>query len=430
MPSRAERALSRRITLERLARLAAFALLAWLLVRSLKPPAGPWGSSGVASLTPALRRWSTRVAPSAVHVRIDGAISPVQRDWLAALAATGTRVTWSGAGALAVAAVAEPVADPAGATRVVAAAPLGTVVSLADDYGPLDSVRAGGAGAGFLARSAPSAVTVRAGALTARAATSDSLVLGRLLVLGRAGWESKFVVAALEERGWSVDARLALSPRGDVVQGRITPIDTGRYSAVIALDSSALASAGALARYARSGGGLIIASPVSAAPALAPIDAGAPRAEVPPTEPFDTTGDPRRTLALTPIALREDAMALERRAGSVAVAVRRVERGRVMVVGYADTWRWRMAGGEGAAEAHRDWWAGLVASVAHVGRIARPRAEPVDEAPLATLVDRLGPAVASARAAEGSRVSSAWLFLALAALLLGEWASRRLRGAR
>jgi hypothetical protein len=419
-----------RITLERLARGVAFALLAWLLVRSLKEPAGPAGSSGVASLTPALRRWSTRVAPSAVQVRIDGSLSPVQRDWLAALAASGTRVTWSGAGALPVAAVAEPVADPAGATRILAAAPTGTVALLADEFGPLDSVRAGTAGVGFLARSAPTAVSVRAGVLTARAWAGDSLVLGRLLVLGRAGWESKFVVAALEERGWSVDARLALSPRTDVVQGRVTPIDTARYSAVIALDSSALGSAAALARYVRSGGGLIIAAPLSAATPLAPLDVGVPRAELPATEPFDTTGDPRKTLALTPIALREGAVALERRAGGVAVAVRRVERGRVMVVGYADTWRWRMAGGAGAAGQHRDWWAGLVASVAHVGRISKPRNRSLDEAPLASLVERLGPAVAPAQAGATSHINSAWLFAALAALLLGEWASRRLRGAR
>jgi hypothetical protein len=430
MPSRAERLAPVRVALERLERGLAFVLLAWLLVRSLLAPVGPAGSSGVASLGPALRRWSTQVTPSAVHVRVDGALSPAQRDWLAALQTTGTRVTWSGAGALPVAAVAEPVADPAGATRVRAAAPAGTVVALSDDYGPLDSVRAGAAGAGFVARSAPAAVSVRAGAMTARAATGDSLVLGRLLVLGRAGWESKFVVAALEERGWSVDARLALSPQGDVVQGRVTPIDTARYSAVIALDSSALGSAGALARYVRSGGGLIIAAPVSAAPPLAPLDAGAVRAELPATESFDTTGDPRRALALTPIALREGAMALERRGGGVAVAVRRVERGRVLVVGYADTWRWRMAGGEGAAERHRDWWAGLVASVAHVGRISRSQSAAVDEAPLASLVERLGPAATPAQFAAPARISSAWLFAALAALLLGEWASRRLRGAR
>ena len=419
-----------RIAFERFARGIALALLAWLLVRSLRAPAGPADSSGVASLTPALRRWSTRVAPSAVHVRVDGALSPVQREWLAALAASGTRVTWSGTGLAPLAAVAEPVADPAGATRVLAAAPAGTVALLADEYGQLDSVRAGTAGAGFLARSAPNAVSVRAGALTARAATGDSLVLGRLLVLGRAGWESKFVVAALEERGWSVDARMTLSPRGDVVQGRTIPIDTARYSAVIALDSSALGAAGALARYVRSGGGLIIAAPVTAASPLAPLDAGAPRAELPATAPFDTVGDPRNALALTPIALREGAVALERRAGDVAVAVQRVERGRVLVVGYADTWRWRMAGGSDAVEQHRDWWAGLVASVAHVGRIPRPQLTLVDESPLASLVDRLGPAVTPVQAKAAGRISSAWLFAVLAALLLGEWASRRLRGAR
>ena len=79
-----------RIALERVARALALVLLAWLLGRSLQPPVGPSVSSGVASLAPALAHWSTRANPSAVHVRVDGAISPSQRDWLAALEASGT----------------------------------------------------------------------------------------------------------------------------------------------------------------------------------------------------------------------------------------------------------------------------------------------------------------------------------------------------
>src|SRR4029077_3705094 len=89
-----------------------------------------------------------------------------------------------------------------GGSRVLVAAPAGALVALADRYGPLDSVRDGPAGRGFVTRSALISVSVGAGALPPTAALADSLVLGRILLIGHAGWESKFVAAALEERGW------------------------------------------------------------------------------------------------------------------------------------------------------------------------------------------------------------------------------------
>lgn len=409
----------------------AMAILVWLLIQSLRRHPSAAETTDVRALGASLVSWSTSRAPARVHVRIDTALSPVQRDWLAALAAAGTRATWEGKGVLPLASVAEPIADPTGGTGIRVAAPAGATVMLADRFGVLDSVRAGPAGARFLARSAPTAVRVRAGTLVSRALVRDSLTLPRLLVLGQVGWESKFVTAALEEQGWAVDARLALSPKGDVRQGRIARIDTARYAAVIALDTTALGYAAQIVAYVRSGGGLVTTTAALAAPALAALRVGTTGAELPEGASFDSVPlSPRRALALVPISLRDDAIPVEHRDSLVAVAARRVERGRVAAIGYADTWRWRLGGGDDAVERHRAWWADLVASVAHVGRIRRASTEPVDEAPMAHLVERLGaPAPPPAGIDPRHGIPRSWQFGLFAAALLLEWASRRLRGA-
>jgi hypothetical protein len=436
MPSRADRFASGalRIRLERAAHALAVVAIGWLLVQALRGGAVARGDTANVQALPAqLVRWTRVAAPAWVHVRVDGALTPAQRDWLAALRGVGTAVSWEGVGLDPLAAVADPVADPAGGTRVLVAAPPGRRVVLADHLGVLDSVRAGAAGARFLVRSGPAAVRVQVGPLLARSAVRDSLVLGRLLVLGRVGWESKFVIAALEERGWRVDARLVLSPSGDVVQGTTSPLDTARYAAVIVLDTAGLAGAPRLARYVQSGGGLVVGARTAMAPALAPLVAGAAQATLPAVEPFDTTlAEPRRALALTPIRLAADAVPIERRDALVAVAARRVGSGRTVTVGYADTWRWRMGGGAGALEEHRSWWAGLVAGVAHAGRIPRPLDAPLDEAPFVHLIERLGPPSperSPRHSATDLAIAPRWVFAVFGVALLLEWLSRRLRGA-
>jgi hypothetical protein len=188
----------------------------------------------------------------------------------------------------------------------------------------------------------------------------------------------------------------------------------------------------AIARYVRGGGGLILAGESAGAASLAALAAGrfGTRAR-PPTLAF-VEGAPRRALAFRAIAHRTDALVLEEHGGRVAVAARRFESGRVIQVGYEDTWRWRLAGGANAVEAHRDWWSGLVSAVAH--RATRPvgSALPNEAAPLAALVTALGPPTPDARrSSSGARwlPSPALLFSAIIALLLAEIASRRLRGA-
>ena len=424
--------------LERVARAIALVVLGLLLIDAWRArPVARADRADAPTLDSALVRWSTVDPRAQVHVRIDGDISPAKRDWLSALRASGTAVSWQAIGALPVAAVADPIADPAGGTSILVAAPPGAMAELSDDYGALDSVRTVNAGARFVARSAPNAVRLRAGALMARSTARDSLGLGRVLVLGQVGWETKFVAAALEERGWRVDARMELGPKGDVVQvapglrGSSFSIDTARYSAVIALDSTAARYAAPIAAYVRAGGGLVATASVLRVPSFVTLGAGGVERLVDAVEPFvPDTLRPRRSLGLRPIALRPDAVPLEYRDAAVAVAARRVERGRVVAVGYEDTWRWRMGGDADAVDRHRDWWADLVARVAYTSRATRPVASPIDEAPYARLVESLGPPVTAG--VDGPRTRTlpiALLFAVLTVMLLSEWASRRLRGA-
>jgi hypothetical protein len=432
MPSRAERAPRGRVRvwLERCAHLLGIAIIAWLLADSLRarPGVGPEvvGADGLAA---ELRRWSTVAAPEEVHLSMDSAVSPVHREWLAALAAAGTRVSWDGDSVPPLAVALDPVPDPDGGTRIWAAAPPGRMLVLEDDAGAVDSVAAGATGARFSTSSPLRAVRVRSGGFVAESALRDSISFGRILVVGRVGWESGMVVGALEERGWEVDARLALSPKGDVVQGAPPEeLDPARYSAVVVLDSVALVGPARLVRYVREGGGLVITTRAASAAGLAPLRVGRAGRAMAPVEPFDTSADPRRSLGFTSIVPAEDAVPLELRDDLVAVAARRVDRGRVVLVGYDDTWRWRMAGGAGGVEEHRAWWAGLVASVARVERTPLPAV--ADEAPLAATVQLLGPP--SARPAEAAAARSlpyGWAFAVLAAALLLQWLSRRLRGA-
>ncbi len=140
------------------------------------------------------------------------------------------------------------------------------------------------------------------------------------------------------------------------------------------------------------------------------------------------------TLSVAPItSLRSDALSLERRAGVVAIAAGRIGAGRAIQLGYEDTWRWRMGGSEGAVRDHRLWWTGLVSRVAHARRVARwTTTTSTDGAPIIGLVGAIGPSTpASGMANLPGKPSDlmAWLFMFLALALIGEVASRRLRGA-
>jgi hypothetical protein len=107
---------------------------------------------------------------------------------------------------------------------------------MSDEVGVIDTLPQHDAGASVTLNSMAGRLSARAKSSVASTVVRDSVVLRRILVIGEAGWESKFVVAALEEEGWKVDALIRVAPGVDVTQGSAA-IDTSRYSAVIALDA-------------------------------------------------------------------------------------------------------------------------------------------------------------------------------------------------
>jgi len=410
-------------------RAAALALLVWLIVlASLPRQLRGRAEADLAQWETMRAEWAWHPPADSMAVVLSAAPAPAVRDWLVALRRSGTIVGWSNDGIPPVMLEVEPRQDPAGGLLLRLAGPSGATVSFADGLGVLDTVVIG-VDAGSTVRLPPVAGPVigSLGNTSAWATSAGSDTHRRILLLGLAGWEARFVAAALEERGWVVDARYAVAPGIDVSQGAPMPPDTARYSAVIVLDSAADRYAGAIGNFVRSGGGLVLTGRVGAAlRALTPgTMAATPRhAAAIAFEP----DDPRRALSYAELRpLVPDAVPLEVREGRPVVAGRRVGAGRVVQSGYRDSWRWRMSGGEGSVAAHRAWWADLVAGVAYA-----PAAmdQPGDPAPFARLVDALGAPTTPSPARPPGAPLYPWLVAGLFLCLLLEWTSRRLRGAR
>jgi hypothetical protein len=306
---------------------------------------------------------------------------------------------------------------------------------LSDELGPVDTLAGSPTPAALRLAAVEGDVTLRAGRHPARTTVPTRGSPRRVFVAGAAGWEAKFVVAALEESGWAVDARLFVGPGMDVFQGAgaRTGLDTSRHAAVVLLDSVAAEQLRGVAEFVRSGGGVVLAGDASRARRVASLVAwNAGRREAAPlgTLPGDSAW---RGLSRIPLDARGErlAIALETRAGRPMVSARRHFAGRVIGVGYDQTWRWRMAGGENAPAEHREWWSRIVAAVA-----ARPPAivqGAAGSAPLASLYQALGAPSLSTRAIPvtlpAGLLSNVLGALCLAALL-AEWLSRRSRGAR
>jgi hypothetical protein len=441
MPSPGE---SVRQRLEWAARLAAFALLAWAIWRAVAP-----GASGDRVIDSAALRGALGDVLSGdgmTHVRVRGVVTPPERDAVAAARRGGARVGWWGDSAGVWAATAAAERGPDGRVRV-AVAGTGTGV-LVDTLGVIDTVdsRTGGAASALLPGRALRFVAPQADIALAVAAR-DTLPW-RALVLARAGWEAKFVMAALEERGWTVSARLAVAPGAVVAQGPLaglprsaparsellrsarartglneTVINPERLDVIVLLDTASVGpDAAAIARFVRNGGGLVLAGDGALVlPSLAPARAGAPT-RAPRSEAVVT----RESLSLRALtSLRADAVVLETRGGLAAVAARAEGNGRVVQLGYDDTWRWRMEGGASAVEDHRAFWARALASVAPERGV--PPGAP-EGAPRARLVAAWGPMTAApATPRSGTNVRLLWPLVA--SLLVAEWASRRMRRA-
>ncbi len=412
--------------------IAALALMLWGSLRE-------HSNSGERTVTArgiargALAEWSALAkAPGAIHVRLDSVPSGIERAWLGALAGAGSRVNWSGDVAP-VMIDAQPVASPTGGTKILVAAPTGSPVVVSDDVGPIDTVRAQGAGAVLALNASPDRLTASVSGSVASANAPDSVVLRRVLMIADAGWESKFAVAALEEEGWKVDASIRVAPGVDVTQGSVGPIDTSRYSAVIALDGASSSYATRIIEFAQMGGGVVLGPQAASLDAMAPLRAGA----VGRTEARPAPTGASITLGTMPLAairsLRSDAVVVETRGGAVAVAARRIGAGRVLQSGYEDTWRVRISGGDNSVRDHRQLWTAMVSRVAYAARAPRPGfIATEDQAPVIGLVAALGPNALSrptTNLSGGQSEVMALLYALLGIALIGEVASRRLRGA-
>lgn len=421
---------SRRRRLELGCRIAAFAVLGWLIGASLVP-AGDRSVERATSrdIGARLAGWTRLPSTVALHADFSTAPDPYIADWLGALRRAGHAVAWSGAPP-AVTIAADALADPAGGLRIDVAAPSGAEVTVRDAASAIDSVRVATLGATMTASIAVDSIVAETRGQRFSAPVPERARVRAALVVGQAGWEGKFVARALEERGWTVMARFGVAPRVDVTQGAVAPLDTGRISVVIAIDSTveSLGTA-ALERFVREGGGLVLVGAAGSSRAVASLAPGSlgPRTR-PALLPTDTIG--LGATGFYPVrSLEPNATALDQRAGGVAVAARRVGAGRVLQVGYDDSWRWRMAGGPGSEAAHRIWWSRVAASVAYVplgGSAGREGSGAM--APVAHLVDRIGPARAPVQRSGSRRVDSRILMAIIMTLLLTEWGSRRLRG--
>ncbi|HWO89670.1 MAG TPA: hypothetical protein VNL98_11030 [Gemmatimonadales bacterium] len=422
-----------RIALERALRAVAvtsLAAVAWLLLGARRPL--PARLDVELPDTAQLARWTASAPADSVRLRLVRAPDALRRDWLAALARAGTALGWTDGGVPSLAFEVAGRADPAGGAWIAAAglAPELPVV-LADSLGVLDTLPApeGGAAA-ILAATLTSGATAGAieisqGPASARAVPAISR-LGRAVVLARAGWEARFAITALEERGWSVATRLEVAPGVAVRQGEPERLDTSRVAVVVVLDSLQAQDRSGVVRFVRQGGGLVLGPGAGDWVGLAPASLG-PRVAAR-TLAFASAA-PRRALGLRQLIVRPGASVLETEDGAVTVAAGRAGAGRVVQFGYEDTWRWRMQGGSDAVAEHRQWWASLLAAAAYRPEPGAPSV-PADPAPRAALAAALGPPLpasgdAARQPADPLRFLP-WAAAALFAALLGEWGSRRI----
>jgi hypothetical protein len=431
MRSRGDRLLA----LERVLRGVSLALLAYILWASFAPQTHEqgWRTASRAALADSLPRWTADRDADSLHVTLDGPPDRAARAWLAALRRAGADVAWSSPSGLPpVALTVEPLSDPGGGARALIAAPPREHVALSDGVALVDTVRVNSFAADVRPIASHGIATAALGGGHAAAMLRDSLARRGVLVLGSAGWEAKFVIAALEERGWTVATRLRVAPGLEATQGSTT-LDTSRVGVVVALDTAADRDAVRIARFVRGGGGLVIAGAATRSAALAPLAAGRTGARIPPAAIAFTDSAPRRALGFLSVgALARGAVPLEMRDGHIAAAARRVGAGRVVQVGYDETWRWRLAGSDNAPDAHRAWWSAVVGSAAYrATHTIAVDTTAIDPAPLAATVAALGAPtapVSAERAPLPARRLRPWMFALLLATLLGEWTSRRIRG--
>ena len=413
--------------------------LASTLVREVVAAAGDTQPRGLRVELPAVPTWRAR----ALLGTVTGAGITVQ--WVDRTRASGLALS------------AASVAGPSGAVDVrvaggVAASP---PLVLRDGGGMLDSIASTGR-AGWRLASVSPPLRASVGASEARVAVVTPPFGRRVMLMALPGWESKFTAAALEEAGWHVDGSVRVSRRTAVTLGAPARLDTSRYAVVVLLDSMSV-DAAVLTRFVRQGGGLVLGGDALRIPALAsitPVRASSVRGAVAGALLTET---PRRGLEAWELVATRGASVVQSDPsdhGHVepVLVAQRLGAGRVVASAYRNSWRWRMEGTDDGAAEHRAWWGGVLALAAGVpigvqaaAGDSLADAYPGDAAPFADLVARLGGPVPAdsagepARALAGTafaalldrlRAAPGLLFMVIVLALLGEWASRRLRGHR
>jgi len=413
--------------------------LAASLMRDVVAAAGDTQPRGITVELPAVPRSRARALLGAV----DGAGITVQ--WIDRTQAAGLALS------------AAAVAGPSGAVDVrvagamaVSPAALAPLV-LRDGGGTLDSL-ANTPRAGWRLASVSPPLRASVGASEARVSVPASLFARRVMLMAQPGWESKFTAAALEEAGWHVDGRYRVSPRTAVTLGAPARLDTSRYAVVVLLDSMAV-DAAVITRFVQQGGGLVLGGDALRIPALAfisPVRATSVRGAV---AGGLLTETPQRGLEAWELVATRGASVVQSAPSDhghsePVLVAQRLGAGRVVASAYRNSWRWRMEGTDDGAAEHRAWWGGVLALAAGVPAAAGDSLAdvyPGDAAPYADLVARLGgPAAADSAGASAPveartafdalmdrlRAAPGLLFMLIALALLGEWASRRLRGHR
>ena len=419
---------------ESVLRIGSLGLIAWMIWLSLAPRDAAAGrrASGSRSLADSLEAWTLDPRAESLDVLLDTVPDRAERAWLSALRRAGPVVSWSSRSLTPLALAVEPLNDPAGGVRALIAAPPGARVWVSDALGLVDSLSMAAPSSELRLRALDGAASASPGGRAASAMEQDSLEPRGVVVLGSAGWEAKFVTAALEESGWDVTARLAVAPAIDVRQ-RSVRLDTSVTGVVVALDSTAARDARQIEAFVREGGGLVLAGEAARSPAFAGLAAGRVGARVRAAAISFADSAPRRALGFYPIVEpARGAVPLESRDSTLVAAARRVGAGRVVQVGYDETWRWRLQGGEGAPEAHRAWWTAVVGSAGYrSAHKVTGNSSSLDPAPVAATFAALGePTVLEppTPVPPARNALHRWMLLLLFATLLAEWASRRLRG--
>lgn len=330
----------------------------------------------------------------------------------------------------------------AGGSRIQIVGADAVRAAVADAAGLIDSATL--ARAGTRTRSGPVQGDIRVGTHDAQAAVSPlsagAPIAARVLVIGGATWESRFLIATLEEAGWLVDASVTVSPKVTVTQGTTRRPSRNRHSIVVVLPGGSAAALASLPSFVRGGGGLVIVGEAARSARLASLRPGVPGAIIAGEAGAETSADARRGLDLVSMtALSEGSVTLESRDGNAAVVARRIGAGRVVQVGYDNSWLWRMAGNDDAPVAHRRWWTAILAGVvplrAPASRLVRdPAHDTLDAAPIAAIARDIGmPEVRTARVMSvspslASQLDVRWLLALALVSLVASWTLRRWRG--